>query len=113
MIALRLGAFVSLTFALASACDSHGLRIVAGTNDSLVVNNRLSVPLPVDGVDARGRRHANVGLRYQQVSGDSSEGGQIGGQFRALSGATLCCLEPHSERLRDHTPLTQICCSKT
>src|SRR5512143_2774721 len=71
MMRMRLGPFVSLTIAFASACSSRDLRIVAGTNDSLVVNNRLSVPLPVYGVDARGRRHTITGLRYQRIGGDS------------------------------------------
>lgn len=71
MMRMRPGLFVSLTIVLASACSSRDLRIVAGTNDSLVVNNRLSVPLPVYGVDARGRRHTIAGLRYRRIGGDS------------------------------------------
>jgi hypothetical protein len=35
---MRLEPFVSLTIVFASACSSRDLRIVAGTNDSLVVN---------------------------------------------------------------------------
>jgi len=68
---MRLGPFVSWTIVLATACSSRVVRIVAGTNDSVVVNNRLSVPLPVFGVDARGRRHTMTGLRYQHIGGDS------------------------------------------
>ena len=68
---MRLGPFVSWTIVLATACSSRVVRIVAGTNDSVVVNNRLSVPLPVFGVDARGRRHTITGLRYQHIGGDS------------------------------------------
>jgi hypothetical protein len=68
---MRLGPFVSWTIVLATACSSRAVRIVAGTNDSVVVNNRLSVPLPVYGVDARGRRHTIAGLRYQRIGGDS------------------------------------------
>lgn len=51
MIAMRPGTFVALTLVFASACASRDLRIVAGTNDSLVVNNRVSVLLPVYGVE--------------------------------------------------------------
>jgi hypothetical protein len=71
MIAMRLGAFVSSTIVFASACSSRDLRLVAGINDSLVVNNRLAFALPVYGVDARGRRHAVAGLRYRRIGGDS------------------------------------------
>jgi hypothetical protein len=71
MMRMRLGSFVSLTIAFASACSSPDVQIVAGTHDSLVVNNRLSVSLPVYGVDARGRRHTIAGLRYQRIGGDS------------------------------------------
>ena len=71
MMRMRLGPFVSLTIVFASACSSRVVRSVAGTNDSLVINNRLSVPLPVYGVDARGRRHTIAGLRYRRIGGDS------------------------------------------
>lgn len=71
MIALRVGTSVAFAIVVASGCSSRTVRIVAGANDSLVINNRLSVPLPVYGVDARGRRHAIAGLRYEQMSGDS------------------------------------------
>jgi hypothetical protein len=86
MSAIRFGTFVSAMFVFASACSSRDVRIVAGTNDSLVINNRVSVPLPVYGVDIRGRRHAIVGLRYQQISGDSislTEDGRVTCSARA------------------------------
>ena len=68
---LRRWLFVSVVIAFASGCSSRVVRLVAGTNDSLVVNNRLSVVLPVYGVDVRGRRHSIAGLRYQRIGGDS------------------------------------------
>lgn len=64
-------ALVAFTIVVASGCSSRAVRISAGINDSVVVNNRLPVILPVYGVDARGRRHTIAGSTYQRISGDS------------------------------------------
>ena len=66
------------TIALLSvcACDVRStagpvVRLVAGTSDTIVVNNRLPTLLPVHALDAAGRAVAAPPIRFKWVDGDS------------------------------------------
>jgi hypothetical protein len=99
MIPIRLSRLVVFAIVFACGCSSRPVRIVAGTNDSLVVNNRLSVPLPVYGVDARGRRHTIAGLQYQRIGGDSIS--------LTPDGRVTCSRRADARVTVSHEPLTK------
>ncbi len=44
-------------------------RLVAGTSDTIIINSRASVQLPVQVLDSAGRLLHVTGVRYQQISG--------------------------------------------
>lgn len=69
----RLVAHRVLTVALVATAGcggAHAVRLVAGKSDTIVVNSRRRVELPVEGVDARGREVRLRDLRYRVVAGD-------------------------------------------
>ena len=51
-----------------AACARRPARLVAGTSDTVVVNDTLSVPVPMYGLDASGRRVAVRGVRFDSMS---------------------------------------------
>jgi hypothetical protein len=58
----------ALFFTLA-ACKGPPARLVAGRADSVIVNNRRPVQLPIRVLDATGRHLDSTGVRYQWIAG--------------------------------------------
>lgn len=63
-----------LFLALAAACepvdvDSRPVRLVAGVNDTVIVNNRRAIRIPMRVLDGAGRILPDSGVRYQWRSG--------------------------------------------
>lgn len=56
---------------LASACKGPPARLVAGTSDTVVVNNERPVQLGMHVFDAAGHTLADTGVRYLRTSGDA------------------------------------------
>ncbi len=52
----------------ASACTGKPLQLVAGTSDTVVVNDKSPVPVPMYGLDASRRRVDVRGVRFQPIS---------------------------------------------
>lgn len=52
----------------ATACGGKAVRIVAGTSDTVVVNDRLPIPVPVYGLDESGRRIDVRGVQFDPIS---------------------------------------------
>ncbi len=59
-----------MLFLTVAACVREPARLTAGKSDTVVVNSRRSVQLPVRLVDAAGRTLGSRGVRYEWVSGD-------------------------------------------
>jgi len=53
---------------IAAACGGKAVRLVAGTSDTVVVNDRRPVPIPVYGLDASARRIEVRGVEFQPIS---------------------------------------------
>jgi hypothetical protein len=51
------------------ACKGPPARFVAGIADTVVLNNRLPVPIPMRVFDAAGHSLPDTGVRYQWTSG--------------------------------------------
>ncbi|HEX3867150.1 MAG TPA: hypothetical protein VHV78_10365 [Gemmatimonadaceae bacterium] len=68
--ARRIRSIAGAAGAVLVGCTARPVRLVAGASDTVVVNNRLAVPLPVYGVDARGHRLTLSGMQYRVLSGD-------------------------------------------
>lgn len=51
------------------ACNKPPARLVAGIADTVIVNNRRPVPLPIRVLDARGNVLPDTGVRYHWASG--------------------------------------------
>lgn len=64
-------ASIALALAAVACSDRQPVRLVAGRGDTIIVNGRLPVVLPVYGIDARGRRRPVRGARFEWVGGDS------------------------------------------
>lgn len=65
-----------LALAMASACSrprepGAPVRLLAGAADTVVVNKRRPVPIPIRAFDASGRSVSTVGIRYVRTAGDS------------------------------------------
>jgi hypothetical protein len=78
----------------AAACGGKAVRLVAGTSDTVVVNDRLQVPVPVYGLDASARRIEVRGVEFKPISENGitlSRDGQVkcSGRADATSRATL------------------------
>jgi len=79
---------------IAAACGGKAVRLVAGTSDTVVVNDRLQVPIPMHGLDASARRIEVRGVEFQPISENGvtlSRDGQVkcSGRADATSLATL------------------------
>jgi hypothetical protein len=65
-----------LMLVLTGACDpgqepGPPVRLLAGAADTLVVNNRRPVPIPIRALDVAGRAVPATGVRYAWMAGDS------------------------------------------
>lgn len=61
---------------VAGACstparESVPTRLVVGTGDTLVVNNRRAAQIPVRVLDAAGHELSATGVRFERIDGDS------------------------------------------
>ena len=54
---------------LLAACDNTPARLVAGVADTVIINSRRPVRLPIQVVDSRGKLLPDAGVRYQWTSG--------------------------------------------
>lgn len=68
--------WATISFALLSACSSSRVpgppaRLSVGADDTLVLNNRRPVQIPMRALDAAGREVPVTGVRYEWSSGDS------------------------------------------
>jgi hypothetical protein len=64
----------------ANACRGKAVRLIAGTSDTVVVNDRRPVPIPVYGLDASGLRMEVHGVQFDPISEDGitlSRDGQV------------------------------------
>ena len=93
---VRITAAALFVFAplLGTACGGKAVRLVAGTSDTVVVNDRLPTSVPVYGLDEAGRRIDVRGVLFESLSEDGitlSRDGQVKCSRRAdaTSRATL------------------------
>lgn len=56
---------------VSAACGGPPTRLVAGKSDTVLVNSRRPVVLPIRALDAKGNERRANGVRYELVSGDS------------------------------------------
>ncbi|MDQ2889060.1 MAG: hypothetical protein M3R65_00720 [Gemmatimonadota bacterium] len=74
---LSRGLILAVASVVAVTCgrraDPRGtpVRLVAGTSDTIIVNSRLRILLPVQALDANGRALLNPAIRYALTGGDS------------------------------------------
>ena len=65
------GGALAAVMLLATACAGPPARLVAGSSDTLVVNNERPARLPVRVLDARGHVLPDSGLRFARTAGDA------------------------------------------
>lgn len=59
----------SIALLTAIACEGPPARLVVGTSDTVIVNGRRPVRIPVRVLDARGHALTDTGVRFQRISG--------------------------------------------
>jgi hypothetical protein len=62
---------LAVVLCAAAGCKGPPSRLVAGTADTVIVNNRRPVQLPIRVLDAAGHRLDSSGVRYQWMAGVS------------------------------------------
>jgi hypothetical protein len=90
----RLTTLAAFGVIAAASCGGKAVRLVAGTSDTVVVNDRGQVPIPIYGLDASARRIEVHGVEFQPISENGitlSRDGQVQCAQRAdaTSRATL------------------------
>ncbi|MFN2602188.1 MAG: hypothetical protein ABR582_05465 [Gemmatimonadaceae bacterium] len=69
MIGSSMRGLSCLVLAATAACKGPPARLIAGTSDTVIVNNRRPVQLPMRVLDAGGRALERTGVRYRWISG--------------------------------------------
>jgi hypothetical protein len=66
---LMRGLICAVAFAAIAACKGPPARLVAGTSNTVIVNNQRPVQLPMRVLDAAGRHLEKIGVRYRWTGG--------------------------------------------
>jgi len=67
---LRVWPALAVAMAAAAACRSEPARITAGASDTILINNRNPIRIPLRVLDAKGQPLADDGVRFERIGGD-------------------------------------------